>query len=121
DLALGPAAEAHRRLPAVGPRRDAHAQPLARVLVDEAPVGPRQAPALGLGEREHVHHAAVAAPDLPAAAAGRQPAAQAGQHRRLARARLADDAEHLARPEVEADVAAADPLAVVAREAPHAD
>ena len=50
DAAVMPLADRHQPLADVRAGRDAHAQPVDRVLVDEAPVGAHQEAPLGLAE-----------------------------------------------------------------------
>ena len=103
----------------VGAGRHAHAQAVARVLLDHAPIGARQPPALRLGQAQDVHDRAVALSEFGASGRRLEPPGQALEHRGLAGPGLADHAQHLAGPEVEADVEASDALAV-ARQPAHA-
>ena len=112
-------AEREQPLAHVRAGRDAHAQPVGRVLVDDAPVGAREPPQRRLGQPQQVHHGPVALRELDAPAARREPTREAPEQRGLSRARFAHDPQHLARPEVEADVEAPDARAVVPGEPAH--
>jgi hypothetical protein len=107
-----PVPDGHQPLADVGAGRHRHAQAVGRVLVDEAPVGAHQEAPLGLAHVIEVAVAAVTHVVFDAAGGRHQPGGQAIQQRRLAGARLADDRQHLAGPEFEGDIAAADALAV---------
>ena len=50
-------AQRHEPLAHVGAGADAHAEPVACVLVHDAPFAPEQAAARGLVEAQHVHRA----------------------------------------------------------------
>ena len=62
DAAVVPVADRHHALADIGAGGDGHAQPVGRVLVHEAPVGPHQEAALGLAEVVEVAPCAVAHP-----------------------------------------------------------
>ena len=109
-------ADSHEPFAHIAAGRDAHAQPVARILVDEGPVGARKHTAFGFGHEERVARALGAGIEDHLARIGGQLARHAVEQRRLARAAFADDAHDLARPEVEADVETAGPGAIAARE-----
>jgi hypothetical protein len=115
-----PLAQAHQALADVGAGRDVHAQPLGRVLVDEAPVGARQQALLGLAHREDLAQAAGSRLELHAARVGLVARRHRIEQGGLAGARLAHDGQHLAGPEVEARVLQRDAVAVALADAAHA-
>ena len=111
-----PIAAIHQAFADIAAGSDVHAQPVARVLMDDAPGRAHQAAALLLGDRVDIERLR-AAPEQHFALVGFVDAGEAAQQGRLARAGFADDAEHLARPEVEGDIGAADALAIEAADA----
>ena len=121
DLAVVASAHRHQPLADVGAGADAHAQSFAGILVHEAPFGPRQQPAAGLREAVHVHSAGGPRLVGDGAALGLEAAVQAIEQRRLAGARFAHDAQHLAGPQVEAHVAAGDATAEALADAAHGE
>jgi hypothetical protein len=92
-------ADRHQPLADIGAGADVHAQAVARVLVDEAPVGAHQQRAAPARQRTDVGPGRRPACVLDAAAGRASEADEAVEQRRLAGARFADDAEHLAGPE----------------------
>src|SRR3954447_12625435 len=99
---VAPLAHRHQPLADVAAGRDAEAQPVARVLVHEAPLGAVEPTAARLGERQHVDHALVPGGVADRAGVGRKEAGEKVEERRLAGARLAHHRQDLARPELEA-------------------
>jgi hypothetical protein len=112
DIAVMPVPDRHQPLADIGAGRDRHPQAVDRVLVHEAPVGAHQITPLGLRHLVDVAACTIAHPVVNRAAGRRQPRGNAIEQRRLAGAGFADDRQHLARPEVETDIRAADPVAV---------
>src|SRR5262249_30744416 len=108
DPPIVPGTESHEALAHVGARGHTQPETVARVLVDDAPVGAGELAERRLRHAQHVDDPAVALPELDGASRGLEPPREAAEQRRLTRARFADDAEHLARPQIEPDVAAAD-------------
>ena len=108
DTAIVPVAAVHQALADIAAGGNVHAQAVARVLVHDAPGGAHQAAALLLGESVDIERPARV---LKADIAGIRPVdtGEAAQQRRFAGAGFTDDAEHFARPEIEADILAADP------------
>ncbi len=72
DAAVVPLADRHQPLADIGAGRDRHAQPVGRVLVDEAPIGAHQQAALGLAHPVEVAEGAVAHAVADRAASGQQ-------------------------------------------------
>ena len=87
--------------------------------MDEAPLGAPQPPHRGLAELGEVRHGAVSEPVPDASLGQAEPLGERSEQRRLAGTGLADDGEHLARPQVEVDVAAAVAVAVPVARATH--
>ena len=117
DRAIVPRPHGHQAFAHVGPGADTHAQAVARVLMNEAPVGTHQQAAFSLAELIEVAHGAVAHAVFDGAGGRSQPGRQAVEQSGLAGSALADDGENFARPELEGHVPAADAVAVVARDA----
>src|SRR6202008_653047 len=109
----------HQRLADIGAGADGEPQAVARVLMDEAQVMTDAPATLGRAGRGEVDDTAVARRVADLAGRGRQTAGDAAEQRRLARARFADDAQHLARPQLEGDVAAGETRAEALAQAPH--
>ncbi len=98
-------ASGHQRLADIGAGADIQAKAVARVLMDEAHLAAEQAAPRGSGSvaRSSTRPSAERKRTLPASGAVR-PASEIEQGR-LARARFADDRQHLAGPEREAQAA----------------
>src|SRR3546814_8505726 len=76
------------------------------MLLHEAPFGAHQVAALRLGRGGEIDDGAIGRAVVDAPLVGGDPPGDAVEQGRLARARFADDAEYLARPQLEGDVAA---------------
>ena len=105
-------ADRHQPLADIGAGRDRHAQAVGGVLVDEAPVGAHQEAALRLAHAVEIAKRAVAHAVGDRAGGRHHPGRDAVEQRRLARAGLADHGQHLARPQLEGDILAADARAI---------
>ena len=103
---------AHQALADVGTGAHVHAQAVGGVLLHEAPLGALELAALALAQAVHVEHAAVGGEVADTAFGGRDAPGNAIEQRALARARFADDGNHLARVEREACVAHGEGLAL---------
>ena len=66
-----PGADRHQALADIAAGGDAHAEPVAGILPDEAPIGAQQEAALGLAQLEEILRTAVA-PPVEDRAAGRR-------------------------------------------------
>ena len=100
DATVVPVTHRHQALTDIGAGGDRHAEPVSRVLVDEAPVGAHQEPALGFGQPEEIAEFAVAHAVADRTGRGTEARGEAVEQRRLARAGLADHRQNLARPEL---------------------
>src|SRR5262249_48888535 len=103
NAAVVPLARRHQALAHIAARAHAHAGPGARVLGHDAPLGPHQVAAPGLAHAMHILERTLGGAELDGARGRLELAREAAQERSLARARFADDPQHLARPEVERD------------------
>ncbi len=99
-------ANGHQPLADITAGRDIHAQAERGVLMDEAPVSPEQQAAFCLGEREDLAGLAVAHAVGDVAGVGPQATGEHVQECRFSGARLADDGEHFAFLDREADALA---------------
>jgi hypothetical protein len=91
----------------LAPGRHAHAQTVTRVLFNEAPFGAQQGAAFGFAGAVQVEPLALFVAVTDAAALRWQAPAEQREQGRFARAGLADDPQHFARIQIEADVLAA--------------
>ncbi len=113
DLPVMPVSAVHQPLADIAAGRDIHAQAITRVLVNDAPGRAHQPAALLLRHGIDVERLAGAAKQHRAGIGPVDPG-ETAQQRRFARAGFADNAQHLARPEIEGDIGAADALAIKA-------
>ena len=104
DVAVMAGALGHQPLADIAAGGHAHAQRVARVLVDVAPVGAVQRAQGGRGHGMDVMRGAIRVAIDDGAAIRRDAAGQHVEQRGLAGARFADDGEHLAGPERGADL-----------------
>ena len=81
------------------PAGDAHAEGVARVLLDEAPIGAVQGPQGGGAHGGQIVDGAVGVTVADGAGVGGDAAGEDVEQGRLARAGLADDGEHFAGPQ----------------------
>ncbi len=107
QLAVVTHALGHQPLADIGAGRHRHAQAVTRVLLDEAPLGAQQRAPLGLAGAVQVEPLATARAITDRTAIRRAAPGEQTEQGGLARAGLADDAQHLAGIEVEAHALAA--------------
>ncbi len=108
DAAIMAPAHRHQPLADIGAGGHRHAQAQRGILVHVAPVGAEQQPAFRVPQRGEVVDGAIAQPIADPARGGRELRREELQQRGLARSGLADHRHHLAREEIERDVAAAE-------------
>ncbi len=94
----------HQTLADIGAGRHAHAQTIARILFDKAPLGAQQRAPLRLTGAVQVEPVALLAAIVDAAAVRRATSAQQREQRGFPRAGLANDAQHFTGIQIETDV-----------------
>ena len=118
DIGMVARPHRHQAFAGIATGRDAHAQPVARILMHEGPIGTRKPAPFGLGHPDGIAWATFSIiHDL--SPIGGQMACKAGQQRGFARAAFADDPQRLAREQLERHLRAADPPAMEPGNAPH--
>ena len=115
-----PLAKTHQALTHIGSGRNVHAQPVGRVLVNEAPVGARQQPLLRLAHVEHIHKLTGSRQKLHASAVRQAARRNRIEKGRFAGARFTDHRQYFARPKVERCVLQRHAIAVALSDAAHA-